>query len=79
MVHTGCGIVEVDPSGKRAGRGAYLCPAKSCWEAAMRKERLSRALRTEIASENKVELLEFSKRFPQFLPDGPAKGELGGR
>ena len=25
------GSVEVDSSGKRAGRGAYLCTAWDCW------------------------------------------------
>ena len=31
LVRTAEGTVEVDKTGKRAGRGAYLCPAQVCW------------------------------------------------
>jgi len=41
------GIV-VDPTGKRHGRGAYLCDADECWEQAMETDVLSRALRTRL-------------------------------
>jgi len=32
--------VSVDPKGKAAGRGAYLCPDPSCWATAERKRAL---------------------------------------
>ena len=44
------GAVLVDETGKRNGRGAYLCKRVSCWnEASARSKRLSAALRAEIA------------------------------
>ena len=41
------GRVAIDPSGKRAGRGAYLCHDPACWEAAIKRHGLERALRIE--------------------------------
>jgi len=32
LVRTAESRVEVDPSGKSAGRGMYLCPVPECWE-----------------------------------------------
>lgn len=45
VVRTPEGAVELDPTGKRAGRGAYLCPSLDCLEQAVRGRRLERALR----------------------------------
>jgi predicted RNA-binding protein YlxR (DUF448 family) len=35
IVHTSDGHVVADPTGKRAGRGAYLHKERECWEAAL--------------------------------------------
>jgi hypothetical protein len=48
IVHTPANTVEIDPTGKKAGRGAYLCPQKSCWDLAIKKHSLERALKTTI-------------------------------
>jgi len=55
------GGVEVDPGGKRAGRGAYLCPAAGCWQAGLKKGRLEHALRTTITPDNREQLLRYSE------------------
>ncbi len=39
--------VEIDPTGKAHGRGAYLHDKRTCWESALRGS-LARALQTEI-------------------------------
>jgi hypothetical protein len=52
VVHTPAGAVEIDLTGKKAGRGAYLCTTKSCWQLALKKHALERALKTTISSEN---------------------------
>lgn len=36
----------VDETGKRSGRGAYLCQNAACWHAAVQDGRLAKALRT---------------------------------
>jgi predicted RNA-binding protein YlxR (DUF448 family) len=60
LVRTGNGIAEVDISGKRSGRGAYLCPKKVCWEMALRKNRLEYALRTKLSDDNRQTLIAYS-------------------
>lgn len=40
--------VVIDPTGKRNGRGAYLCSQRSCWERALETDVLAKALRTTL-------------------------------
>ena len=47
--------VQIDPSGKLAGRGAYLHDKKSCWERGMRGA-IASALRIELTNKD-IELL----------------------
>ena len=58
LVRAENGVAEVDISGKKPGRGAYLCPKKTCWELALRKNRLDYALRTKLYDDNRQILLE---------------------
>lgn len=41
-------VVKLDMSGKKAGRGAYLCPNRDCLETAVKKSGPARALKTRI-------------------------------
>ncbi len=52
--------VRVDPTGKLAGRGAYLHDRRSCWEAALNGS-LARALRTELTTQDQARLMEALK------------------
>jgi predicted RNA-binding protein YlxR (DUF448 family) len=56
LVRTGAGVVEVDPSGKKAGRGAYLCRAPGCWEAGIMRGKLEHALRQTLTPGDKEAL-----------------------
>lgn len=47
------GALLVDPSGKRDGRGAYLCRSKGCWTKASAHTQLSRALRQELSANDR--------------------------
>ena len=47
LVRDADGRVTLDPTGKRAGRGAYLCHDSACWDQALRRHGLERALRVE--------------------------------
>ncbi|WP_324717753.1 YlxR family protein [Carboxydochorda subterranea] len=51
IVRTPEGSVVVDPTGKRSGRGAYICPRPECLEAARRGRQLERALEHPIEDE----------------------------
>lgn len=48
LVRTPDDGVHVDPSGKRNGRGAYLCDNPVCWQQALTEDVLARALRTTL-------------------------------
>jgi len=51
--------VEVDTTGKKVGRGAYLCPALKCWETGLKGGRLEYALKTSLTKENREQLINF--------------------
>lgn len=54
------GSVSVDPTGKRAGRGAYLCSRLECWQAALKKGRLDAALRVTMTPDDKLALTQYA-------------------
>jgi predicted RNA-binding protein YlxR (DUF448 family) len=60
VVRTPADEVEIDLTGKKAGRGAYLCPDAACWQAALKKDRLSAALKTKLSPDAKLRLAEFA-------------------
>lgn len=45
------GEVSVDLTGKKAGRGAYICKSKECLEKAFKTKRLSRNLDIPISED----------------------------
>ncbi|NLT20940.1 MAG: YlxR family protein [Syntrophomonadaceae bacterium] len=51
IVRTPDGQIEMDITGKKAGRGAYICPSNECLAEATRGKRLQKALEHEIAPE----------------------------
>ena len=52
------GEVSVDLTGKKNGRGAYLCRQASCLQKAVKSRALGRALETEIPAETLAHLTE---------------------
>ena len=48
IVRTKQGEVSYDPTGKKSGRGAYICRSAECLELAAKARRLERALKCEI-------------------------------
>ena len=47
IVRTPEGEILFDPTGRRAGRGAYLCRDSQCLDRALRARELARALKAE--------------------------------
>jgi predicted RNA-binding protein YlxR (DUF448 family) len=43
--------LEIDYTGKKSGRGAYLCPQLGCLESAVKGRRLEKSLKQKISSE----------------------------
>ncbi len=60
IVRTPDGQVEIDPTGKKAGRGAYLCPKADCIRQAIRKKKLSKVFDAEISPSIIEELERFA-------------------
>ncbi|HHT72501.1 MAG TPA: YlxR family protein [Firmicutes bacterium] len=58
IVRTPDGEVLPDPTGKKSGRGAYICYSKQCLEAALAGRRLERALGCTI---DQTAILEMEK------------------
>jgi uncharacterized protein len=61
--------VVVDPTGKMAGRGAYLHDQRSCWERGLRGA-LAKALKTELTVEDRERLVEHLAAFSEEAGDG---------
>jgi predicted RNA-binding protein YlxR (DUF448 family) len=54
IVRTPDGGVEIDETGKKSGRGAYLCRRQECWETALKKGGLEHALKTSLTDEERA-------------------------
>ncbi|MCS7251897.1 MAG: YlxR family protein [Thermoflexus sp.] len=66
IVRTLEGRVEIDPTGKKSGRGAYLHPRRSCWERALKDGRLEYALRMEaLREEDQMALRAYASTLPE--------------
>ena len=50
------GAVGLDLTGKRSGRGVYICVSEECLEKAVRGKQLERSLETKISDDVFVEL-----------------------
>ena len=61
LVRISDGSVEVDVSGKRAGRGAYLCQAQECWKIGLKGSRLEHTLRTSLTWDNREQLIRYGR------------------
>lgn len=60
IVRTGEGTIEIDPTGRKNGRGAYLCDKPGCWDKALSTPILAKALRTTPDQESLKHLEEFA-------------------
>jgi predicted RNA-binding protein YlxR (DUF448 family) len=58
LVRAADGSVDIDVTGKKAGRGAYLCLRRECWEKGMGGGTLEHSLKTKMTVENRAQLLK---------------------
>ena len=59
--------VRIDPTGKLAGRGAYLHDRRSCWEAGLDGS-LARALKATLTAADREHLAAFMNTLPEAEP-----------
>src|SRR5215211_8409755 len=62
LVKTSDGV-QIDPTGKLAGRGAYLHDRRDCWERSL-KGALGHALKTSLTEADRARLEEFMNNLP---------------
>ena len=72
VVRTPEGRVEIDPTGKKNGRGAYVHQTRECWDAALKKERLARALKVSVPPTD----LDAMRAHAESLPPKGAQAEI---
>ncbi|HMA38053.1 MAG TPA: YlxR family protein [Chloroflexia bacterium] len=82
IVRLPTGTVAIDLTGKRSGRGAYLCRNQQCWTAALQKKSLEYALKTTLNLDDKAALQAYIETLPveETDPGGaaaPAEPETG--
>ena len=51
IVRSADGEISVDPTGRKAGRGAYICKDRECLRLARKGKRLEKAFDTAISDE----------------------------
>jgi predicted RNA-binding protein YlxR (DUF448 family) len=51
IVRTPAGQVVLDPTGRQPGRGAYLCADGTCWQTALKRRSIERALEAALPAE----------------------------
>ncbi len=51
VVRTPEGAVEIDKTGKKSGRGVYICQNLECLEKAYKEHRLERSLKTKVSDD----------------------------
>ncbi len=59
------GGVIVDETGKRNGRGAYLCRRRTCWQQALRRGSLERALRVRLTPQEVTAIQRYADSLPE--------------
>lgn len=73
VVRTPAGHIELDPTGKKSGRGAYLCARRSCWEPALHQGRLQHEFGMAIPDEDLPALEAYLDSLPPEAAPTPPK------
>ena len=63
IIRTPEGTVEFDPTGKKNGRGAYICRKEECLNSIKNIKKIRDALDTETSPENLMSVLTEVRRF----------------
>lgn len=75
VVRTANGV-QVDPTGKLAGRGAYLHDRRECWERGL-KGALAHALKTILTADERAHLEDFMNSLPYDAESMEASPQMG--
>ena len=56
------GDVSLDPTGRKSGRGAYVCRSEACLSRAIRQKQLERAFAQPLSEETAAQLTDMLRR-----------------
>jgi predicted RNA-binding protein YlxR (DUF448 family) len=65
--------VVIDATGKKSGRGAYICARLSCWETAVKQKRLEQEFQLTLSEEDRAGLERYIATLPEEVPVEPGK------
>jgi uncharacterized protein len=68
VVRTPDGHVEIDATGKKSGRGAYLCARRSCFEPALHRGKLEQEFEVTLQAEDRAALEAYMETLPIEAP-----------
>ena len=63
LVRQADGSVVIDPTGKAAGRGAYLHDRAACWAQALRTRAVDHALKTDLTEADRARLRAHGEQY----------------
>jgi predicted RNA-binding protein YlxR (DUF448 family) len=58
LVRTPQGNIELDATGKKDGRGAYLCPTQECLEKALQGKQLEHVIKGHLTPDSRERLMK---------------------
>jgi predicted RNA-binding protein YlxR (DUF448 family) len=61
LVSSPGGGVEIDATGKKEGRGTYLCPNRECWDKALKGNQLEHTLKSHLTQDNRERIIKQAK------------------
>lgn len=64
VVRTPEGHIELDPTSKKSGRGAYVCARRSCWDIALKKGKLEHEFETKLSEQDRAALESYYASLP---------------
>lgn len=65
-------LIALDPTGKRPGRGAYVCPSTACVDTALKRRALERSLKAERLADGTADALRAAAQAAEATPDDAA-------
>jgi uncharacterized protein len=75
IVREPSGSINPDPSGRAAGRGAYICRTTDCLDLAIKKGALGRALKSPIPADLRERIAEILASEMTSTIEGGAHGQ----
>jgi predicted RNA-binding protein YlxR (DUF448 family) len=66
--------IEIDPSGRLNGRGAYLCDKPACWERAVSTDILGKALNVTLEQDVRDQIRTYANQHLESVTGTPGAG-----